>query len=110
MQGPGDLPVHEYLINIGVALLGASVRFARQWQVNFARWDAKRVWLEAFINAATAGFVGVLTYWALRSVNTDPLYTAFAVGIMGHMGAEALQLFWELASNGLRSRAAPPKG
>lgn len=106
VQGPGDVPVIDYLVNLGVAVVGASIRFAREWQQNFGEWDRKRVALEAFINATTAGFSGLLTFWILRSWTVDPFYTAFAVGIMGHMGPEGLQLLKEIIANGLRSKAA----
>lgn len=107
-QGPGNLPLLDYAINVGVAIAGASIRFAREWQMNFGAWDRRRVAIEAFINAATAGFVGLLTFWVLTSWKIDPLYTAFAVGIMGHMGPEGIQLLKDVITNGLRSRQAPP--
>lgn len=106
-QGPGDIPAIEYLVNLGTAVVGASIRFAREWQQNFGEWDRKRVAIEAFINAATAGFSGLLTFWILRSWGVDPLYTAFAVGIMGHMGPEGIALLKEIVANGLRSKSTP---
>lgn len=108
MKGPEDIPFIDYAINIGVAIVGASVRFAREWQTNFAQWDGKRVVLEAFINATTAGFVGLLTFWILASWKVDPFYTAFAVGIMGHMGPDGITLLKDVVTNGLRSRASTP--
>lgn len=108
MQGPGDVPLLDYLINLGVALVGAAVRFLRQWQENFAEWNGKRVAIEAVINALQAGFSGLLTFWILASWNVSPFYTAFAVGIMGHMGPEGIALLTEIVKNGLRSRTAPP--
>ena len=106
-QGPGNLPLLDYAINIGVAIAGASVRFAREWQLNYTAWDRKRIAIEAFINATTAGFVGLLTFWVLTSWKIDPLYTAFAVGIMGHAGPEGLSLLKESLFNAIRSK--PPK-
>jgi hypothetical protein len=106
-QGPGNLPLLDYVINIGVAIVGASVRFAREWQMNYTVWDRKRIAIEAFINATTAGFVGLLTFWVLTSWKIDPLYTAFAVGIMGHAGPEGLSLLKESLFNAIRSK--PPK-
>jgi hypothetical protein len=62
------------------------------------------------VNALTAGFSGVLTFWVLRSWSVDPLYTAFAVGIMGHAGPEGLALLKEVVFNAIKSRAqTPPK-
>ncbi len=108
-QGPGDIPLMDYAINLGVALVGAVVRFLREWRTNFDTWSAGQVWFEGFTNALTAGFSGVLTFWVLRSWSVDPLYTAFAVGIMGHAGPEGLTLLKEVAVNALKSRATPPQ-
>lgn len=110
LKGPGDIPALDYLINLGVAIAGASIRFAREWQMNFAAWDGRRVVIEAFINAMQAGFVGLLTFWILSSWKVDSFYTAFAVGIMGHMGPEGIALLKDVVTNGLRSRTPPPQG
>lgn len=104
-QGPGDIPFLDYAINLGVALVGAVVRFLREWKANYEAWSSKQVWLEAGSNAITAGFSGVLTFWVLKSWGVDPLYTSFAVGIMGHAGPEGLALLREVATNMLKSRA-----
>lgn len=104
MQGPGDVPLLDYAINVGVALVGAVVRFLREWRNNVANWTRREVAIEALLNATTAGFAGLLTFWVLRSWNVDPFYTAFAVGIMGHAGPEGLVLLKEIVSNGLRSK------
>lgn len=109
-QGPGDIPAIDYLVNLGVAVVGASVRFAREWQVNFTEWDRKRILIEAFIAATLAGFSGLLTFWILRSWGVDAFYTAFAVGIMGHAGPEGLSLLREALFNFVKNRAStPPK-
>lgn len=109
-NGPSNIPLLDYAINLGVALVGAFVRFLREWRTNYAEWKAERVLIEAFFSALTAGFSGVLTLWVLRSWNTDPFYTAFAVGVMGHMGPEGIGLLTDLAKNGLNLRASqPPK-
>lgn len=109
-QGPGDIPLLDYAINLGVALVGAAVRFVKDWRANFGQWTAGQVWFEGLANALTAGFSGVLTFWVLRSWSVDPLYTAFAVGIMGHAGPEGLALIKETVFNTIKSRAqTPPK-
>lgn len=104
MQGPGDVPLLDYCINVGVALVGAVVRFLREWRSN-AQWTRREVFIEALLNATTAGFAGLLTFWVLRSWSVDPFYTAFAVGIMGHAGPEGLALLKEIVANGLRTKA-----
>jgi hypothetical protein len=109
-QGPGDIPLLDYAINLGVALVGAAVRFVKEWRANYQDWTAGQVWFEGLANALTAGFSGVLTFWVLRSWGVDPLYTAFAVGIMGHAGPEGLALIKEVVFNAIKARAqTPPK-
>ena len=103
-QGPGDVPLLDYVINVGVAMVGAAVRFLREWREHFTEWDRKRIFIEAFLNALTAGFCGLLTFWVLASWTVNPFYIAFAVGIMGHAGPEGLTLLKELAFNALRKR------
>lgn len=107
-QGPGDVPLLDYAINVGVAMVGAAVRFLREWRANYAQWDRKTVVIEAVLNALTAGFSGLLTFWVLQSWSVNPFYVAFAVGIMGHMGPEGIALLKEVITNGLRSRTQPP--
>lgn len=108
-QGPGDVPLLDYVINVGVAMVGAAVRFLREWRENFASWDRKRIFIEALLNALTAGFCGLLTFWVLSSWTVNPFYIAFAVGIMGHAGPEGLVLLKEVVFNAMRSRATPPQ-
>ena len=108
-QGPGDVPLLDYIINVGVAMVGAAVRFLREWRTNFNEWDRTRVLLEAMLNAITAGFSGLLTFWVLSSWTVNPFYIAFAVGIMGHMGPEGVVLLKEIVTNGLRSKTTPPQ-
>jgi hypothetical protein len=98
----------EYLLNLGLALLGGFVRFARVWQANFTEWRWNRVVFEGFLNAIYAGFAALLTFMLLSSWHVDKFYTIFACGIMGHMGPEGITLLTEVISNGLRSRAGPP--
>lgn len=107
-QGPGDIPFLDYVINVGVAIIGGAVRFMRDWRTSYAEWSASRIWIEAVLAALIAGFSGVLTFWVLRGLNTDPLYTAFAVGIMGHMGPEGIALLSDFLKNGFRSRTQTP--
>ena len=108
-QGPGDVPLLDYVINVGVAMVGAAVRFLREWRDNYGQWDRKRIFLEAMLNAITAGFSGLLTFWVLSSWSVGPFYIAFAVGIMGHAGPEGLVLLKEIVTKGLQSRASTPE-
>lgn len=107
-QGPQDIPLLDYLVNLGAALLGGSVRFVKEWRENFTNWERRRVFFEGVLNALYAGFSAILTFWLLYSWKVDPYYSAFACGIMGHMGPEGITLLKDVVSNGLRSRATPP--
>lgn len=107
---PSDIPLIDYAVNIGIALIGGVVKFAREWQLNFSTWPRGRVLIEGFIAATLAGFSGVLTFFVLTSWKVDPLYIAFAVGMMGHMGPEGIALLKDVVSNALRSRTSPPPG
>ena len=107
---PSDIPLIDYAVNIGIALVGGVVKFAREWQQNYATWPRGRVLIEGFIAATLAGFVGVLTFFVLTSWKVDPLYIAFAVGMMGHMGPEGIALLKDVVANALRSRTSPPPG
>lgn len=107
-HGPGNLPLVDYLINLAIAVAGASVRFLREWRDNFNAWKPGRVVIEGLLAAITAGFVGALTYWVLASWVVGPLYIAFACGIMGHMGPEGIALLKDIVTNGLRSRSQTP--
>ncbi len=108
MQGPGDVPLLDYAINVGVALVGAAVRFLREWRANFTEWDRKRIFLEAMLNAITAGFSGLLTFWVLSSWSVNSFYIAFAVGIMGHAGPEGLVLLKDAVFSAIRSKSQTP--
>lgn len=107
-NGPQDIPVLEYVVNLGAALIGGGVRFLKEWRENFSVWERRRVFLEGILNALYAGFAALLTFWLLYSWEVDPYYSAFACGIMGHMGPEGIALLKDLVSNGLRSRTTPP--
>lgn len=107
-RGPQHIPLIDYFINLGLALLGGLVRFARVWQTNFTTWKWQRVAFEGFLNAIYAGFAALLTFMLLSSWNVDLFYSAFACGIMGHMGPEGITLLTEVISNGIRSKSSPP--
>jgi hypothetical protein len=107
-RGPQDIPVLDYAINLGAAMLGGTVRFMKAWQDNFSVWGGRQVFFEGVLNAVYAGFAALLTFWLLYSWRVDSYYSAFACGIMGHMGPEGIALLKDVLTNGLRSRAAPP--
>lgn len=95
--GPKSIPVVDYLINLGVAIAGGLVSFARLWRESLARPEAamsrQQLWLLATERVLTAGFAGVLMLWFLKSYGINDYYIAFAVAVAGHMGPEAMDLF-----------------
>jgi LydA holin phage, holin superfamily III len=103
-QGPQDVPLLDYLVNVGIALVGAVVRFLREWQKHFGEWNVMRIAIEAMLSVVTAGFCGLLTFWLFYSWKMDPFYTAFGVGVMGHMGPEGIALLQDSLTNGIRSK------
>lgn len=107
--GPQDIPILDYAVNLGAALVGGAVRFLKEWRENFREWEWRRVFFEGVLNAFYAGFAAVLTFWLLYSWKVDPYYSAFACGIMGHMGPEGIALLKDVISNGLKSRTPPPQ-
>ena len=107
-RGPQDIPLLEYLFNIGAALIGGLVRFMREWKENYDTWQKRQVFFEGVLNAVYAGFCALLTFWLLYSWKVDPYYSAFACGIMGHMGPEGIALLKDVIANGLRARTSPP--
>jgi len=107
-HGPQDIPGLEYVVNVGAALIGGAVRFVKEWRDNFQTWSRPRAFLEGALNGLYAGFTGLLTFWLLYSWKVDPYYSAFASGLMGHMGPEGLSLFKDMIVNGLRTRSPNP--
>lgn len=108
IEGPENVPIRDYLINAGMAVAGGSVRFLQAWRANLD-WTRKQIVIEALMTILTAGFVGVLTFLLLRAWGANPLYSAFAVGIMGHAGVEGINLLKEVVANGLKSRSQTPE-
>lgn len=106
-KGPQDIPLLEYAINLGAAFGGGAVRWMKEWRENYRVWDRRRVFFEGVLNAVYAGFCALLTFWLLYSWKVDPYYSAFACGIMGHMGPEGIALLKDVISNGLRARTSP---
>lgn len=96
-DGPKNIPPIEYIINIGIALVGGLVSFIRMWRETLAKPEAvmtlKQLALLACERVLCAGFAGVLMLWFLKSYGINDYYIAFAVAVAGHMGPEAMELF-----------------
>ena len=53
-------------------------------------------WFQAFVKAATAGFVGVLTGWLLSGWNVPQNWIYFAMGVAGYGGGETIVFFQQV--------------
>jgi hypothetical protein len=89
-KDPSNIPLITYAWVIGLSIMGGVVNFIRKLQTGHARVFNL---LEFIGEIVTAGFTGVITFYLFTNANVDPLMTAAAVGISGHMGSRALMLF-----------------
>lgn len=96
-DGPKSIPLIEYAINVGIALLGGAVSFVKMWRESFGKPEyalsSKQLTLLACERVLYAGFAGVLMLWFLKSYDINDFYIAFSVAVAGHMGPEAMELF-----------------
>jgi hypothetical protein len=95
---PINYDLRQYGFILGIALLGGLVswhRKVRQGHVQYAN-------LKAMVGElATSAFAGLMAFWACRYVGLHPALEAAVVGMVGHMGARALDWGEEV----LRKRA-----
>lgn len=87
LKSPLSYSLREYGVILGIALLGGLVR----WYLAIKKGETTVYNLSALIGElAVSAFVGLLTFWICESLNVNPLLTAAAVGMSGHMGAKGL--------------------
>lgn len=99
-KDPSNIPFITYAWVIALSVLGGAVNFIRKLQSGHARVFN----LVEFIGElTTAAFTGVITFYLFTNAGFDPLITAAAVGISGHMGSRALLLM-----EGWLTRQFPP--
>ena len=75
---------------LSLSVLGGVVSFMRELQDGHSRVFN---FVEFIGEIVTAGFTGVITFYLCTNAGFDPLMTAAAVGVSGHMGSRALFLF-----------------
>lgn len=87
MKDPFDMPLKQYALMLGLALLGGLV----SWIAKVRSGEAKPWNLMGLVGElATSAFAGLLAYYACLWLNVDPLLTPCVVGIAGHMGTRAI--------------------
>lgn len=99
-KDPATIPLLTYAWVIGISVMGGVVNFMRKLQTGHARVFNL---LEFVGEIVTAGFTGIITFYLFTSSGIDPLTTAAAVGVSGHMGSRALFLI-----EGWLTRQFPP--
>lgn len=88
-KDPTTIPLLTYAWVIALSVLGGTVNFMRKLQTGHARVFNL---LEFVGELVTAGFTGIITFYLFTNAGIDPLMTAAAVGVSGHMGSRALFL------------------
>ncbi|KQP40003.1 phage holin family protein [Pseudorhodoferax sp. Leaf274] len=85
IKSPLSYSLQEYGVVLGISMMGGLVRFI------MALRRGTMLSLSMLIGElATSAFVGFLTFWACEAMEMNPLLTACAVGMMGHIGAKTL--------------------
>ena len=100
-KDPTSFSLLTYFWVIGLSVLGGVVNFMRKLQTGHTRIFNI---VELIGELVTAGFSGVITFYLFTQAGFDPLLTAAAVGVSGHMGSRALFL-----AEGWLTRAFPGK-
>jgi CHASE2 domain-containing sensor protein len=87
---PLDLPLRQYLLIFGLAMLGGLVSFyAKVRAGTVAAWNVFHLIGEL----ATSAFAGLMAFYVCTWIDLAPLLTAALVGAAGHMGARAISAF-----------------
>lgn len=81
-----DQTIWEYLHQLYYVLF-ASIGSFMQHALHAVETDTKFSWFRATVEAAAAGFVGLLVMFLLHAMHINEDWTGFAVGISGWLGA-----------------------
>lgn len=95
-KDPLEYPLKQYGLVLAMALLGGIVSFygkVRAGQV--AAWNLMHLVGEL----ATSAFAGLMCFWMAEAAGLSSLVTACLVGIAGHMGARAIDIFEKWAAD-----------
>lgn len=92
-EGPFGHSVSTWLAVIGFAILGGVVKWVNDYRESSSVWDRKMIFITLVAQIFTSGFVGSMTFLACRYFQLSDTITAVFIGISGHMGAEAINVF-----------------
>lgn len=90
VRDPLDVSLRQYGLVLGAALLGGFV----SWIGRVRAGTASAANLMGLIGElCTSAFSGLLAFWLCRAADVDPMLTAVAAGVAGHMGTRAIAMF-----------------
>ncbi|MHB1125248.1 MAG: phage holin family protein [Ramlibacter sp.] len=101
-RNPLDYSLKQYGLVLGISLLGGFAAFyskVRRGEVS--GWSVHHLMGEL----ATSALAGLLAFWICEAAGFQPLLTAAASGIAGHMGTKAISLFEQYAISHAKRRA-----
>ena len=91
-DGPLGHSIITWMLVIGFAVLGGLVKWFNDYK-EATGWNRKMVALTLATQIFTSGFVGILTFLACKYFQLSDTLAAVFIGVSGHMGAEAINVF-----------------
>lgn len=88
-RDPLDIPLRQYGLVLGAALLGGLVSWVNR--VRSGQTAAANL-MSLVGELCTSAFSGLIAFWLCEASGLSPLMTATAAGIAGHMGTRAILL------------------
>jgi hypothetical protein len=80
-----------YLWVLGVSMFGGLASFIIKLNQSKDSLPIGKLFIQLIGVLIVAGFVGVATFFLCQAWQLDGMYTAFAVAVSGHLGAEAIK-------------------
>ena len=93
VEGPLGYSPSTWILVIGFAILGGLVKWFNDYRESASSWDKKMIFLTFGAQVFTSGFVGIITFLACKNFQLSDTITAVFIGVSGHMGAEAINVF-----------------
>ncbi|SEH89979.1 phage holin family protein [Paraburkholderia hospita] len=90
-KDPASYDLITYAWVVSLSAWGGAVRFIRK--VKAGEMSPKTAMKSLIGEVLTSAFAGVVTFYAAQATGVSPLWTAVLVGISGHMGGRAIELF-----------------
>ena len=88
-RDPLSIPLREYGLVLGTALLGGFVSWVRRVRAGHTH---ARDLMGLVGELCTSAFSGLLAFWCCGALGVSPMMTAVTTGIAGHAGTRALQM------------------